>query len=305
MTFTSKRVTSRFLAGLLLPMLGLAQTATRDLVLKTFQNSRPDSKPDSKEVVEKPAAPKPGSPASPPPRPASSPARKQPAPEMVGFTLWRMRPSTKNDHVLFRGLVHEGDQSADSSTWAAERASVQTPVSPEEFVRLSIESAQKGYLYVIDRDLYADGTGSEPTLIFPTLRLHGGDNRVDPGNPIEIPNTDDHPPVFRMKKTRPDQTSLQLTIIVAPQPLAEIPVSRDAVPLKLEQVADWEKRWGAKTERFEDMASMGKPYTLDEQQAAKSKDHALGPDSPLPSMIMKSMGKPNDPLLYSVILKLQ
>ena len=298
MMFTSKRVTSRFLAALLLPALGLAQTATRDLVLKTFQNSRPDSKPDSKDAAEKlPAPSKPGNP--------SSPAKKQPKPEMVGFTLWHMRPATKNDHVLFRGLIHEGDQSADSSTWAAERASIETPVSPEEFVRLSIESAQKGYLYVIDRDLYADGSGSEPTLIFPTLRLRGGDNRVEPGSPIEIPNSDDHPPVFRMKKTRPDQTSLQLTIIVAPQPLAEIAASRDAVSLKLDQVTDWEKRWGAKTERFETTESVGKPYTSDEQQAAKSKNHALGPASPLPSMIMKSMGKPNDPLLYSVILKLQ
>ena len=224
---------------------------------------------------------------------------------MVGLTLWRMRPATKNDHVLFRGLIHDADQSADSAAWAAERASMETPVSPEEFVRLSIESAQKGYLYVLDRDLYADGSGSEPTLIFPTLRLRGGDNRVEPGTPIEIPNSEDRPPVFRMKKTRPDQTSLQLTIIVAPQPLSEILPSQDAVPMKLDQVADWEKRWGAKTEQFENTALVGKPYTLVEQQAAKSKRHALGPASALPSVIMRSKGKPNDPLLYSVILKLQ
>ena len=48
MMFMSNRVPSRFLTALLLPMFCLSQTTTRDLVLKTFQKSRPDPQPDSK-----------------------------------------------------------------------------------------------------------------------------------------------------------------------------------------------------------------------------------------------------------------
>jgi hypothetical protein len=282
--FTSRSVL--FLVGLLPPTVGLAQTATRDIVLKTFQNSRPDPK-------------------NTPENPTSPPRKERQKPAMVGFTLWHMRPATKADGVIFRGLIHEADQSADSATWAAERASLETPVSAEEFVRLSIESAQKGYMYVIDRDLYADGSESVPTLIFPTLRLRNGDNRVQPGIPIEIPHSDDRPPVFRMKKTRPDQTSLRLTIIVAPQRLSEVMPSQNALSLKPDQLTKWERDWGAKTEQFENTALVGKAYTLIEQQAAKSNGHALSPGSPPPSMIMTSVGKPNDPLLYSVTLKLR
>ena len=52
-------------------------------------------------------------------------------------------------------------------------------------VRLSIESARTGYLYVINRELYADGSTGEPYLIFPTTRLHRGDNKVTIGR-IEV-----------------------------------------------------------------------------------------------------------------------
>jgi hypothetical protein len=44
----------------------------------------------------------------------------------------------------------------------------------------------EGYLYVIDREQYEDGTLGEPVQIFPTTRTRGGDNSVKPGSLIEI-----------------------------------------------------------------------------------------------------------------------
>jgi len=68
--------------------------------------------------------------------------------------------------------------------WTPDRSYLDEPIRDNEMVRLSIESARKGYLYVIHQDIYPDGAFSNPELIFPTTRLCGGDNRVGPGGPL-------------------------------------------------------------------------------------------------------------------------
>jgi hypothetical protein len=261
-----------------------AQTATRDLVLKDFQEARPPAK--------KPAA-------------AARPTAPRRQESIVGLTLWRMRPAQSSDQVKFRGLVHESDKPDDDAVWTAERASMETPIAPAEFVRLSIESARKGYLYVIDRDVYADGTMSAPSLVFPTKRLLGGDNRVEPGVPIEIPGGDDRPPVFHVKKTRDDQVSLRLTLIVSTEPIREIDPRQTARKLSGEQVAAWEKQWGSNTQEFANPSSIGKAYTTAEQESAKSGARPLSPDDPAPSMLIKSNAPPQQPIMGSVMLKVQ
>lgn len=262
-----------------------AQTGTRDLVLKTFQDARPDPKPAAT-VKPRPVAPK-----------------RQEA--IVGLTLWRMRPAKSSDQVQFRGLVHESDKPDDDAIWTAERASMDSPIAAAENIRLSIESARKGYLYVIDRDVYADGSMSAPSLVFPTKRLLGGDNRVEPGVPIEIPGSDDHPPAFRLKKTREDQVSMRLTLIVATEPIREIDPKQNARKLSADQVAAWEKLWGAQTQLFSNPSLIGKEYTTTEQEAAKSGAHPLGPNDPAPTVLLKSMAPPQQPILGSVMLKVQ
>ena len=51
---------------------------------------------------------------------------------------------------------------------------------------MSIESPRSGFLYVIDREQYADGSTSDPYLIFPTQKIHAGNNAVSPGKVIEL-----------------------------------------------------------------------------------------------------------------------
>ena len=220
----------------------------------------------------------------------------------VGITLWRMRPSKASDPVKFRGLVHDEDP-AGQSDWTPERSSLDTPIASNETVRLSIESARKGYLYVIDRDAYPDGTFSKPELIFPTTRLHGGDNRVLPGFLTEIPNAKDKPPAFRVEKTRPDQTGIVLTVIVAPSPIPGLAVTTNAVKLTEQQVADWERRWGSNVQRL-DQSDPGKVYTTAEAAAAKSGEGALRAGDPVPSTLFRCHASRTEPMLVKVPLKL-
>ena len=217
----------------------------------------------------------------------------------VGLTLWRMRRSSGGDPVRFRGLVHP-DDIGDTEEWTPERVSLSNPVRPKELIRLSIESARKGYLYVIDRDSYPDGTSSPANLIFPTNRLRGGDNKVEPGKPIEIPDADDKPPAFRLVKTRPDQTAVLLTIIVAPEPIPGLMIGNASQKLTDEQVKEWEKSWGSQVSKLESNADAGKPYTSAEQAAAKDPSHALGENDPVPLTLYHCAAKPGDTMLISV-----
>ena len=108
-----------------------------------------------------------------------------------------------------RLLVQETeDQRTESVEWTPERVETGTTFSVGERVRLSIESPRAGYLYVIDREQYADGSTSDPYLIFPTLRIRGGNNSVRAGKVIELPDRN----AFKLTPLCSDYEGERLTI---------------------------------------------------------------------------------------------
>jgi hypothetical protein len=52
-------------------------------------------------------------------------------------------------------------EDARPTEWTPQRIEADTPLKVGERVRLSIESPRTGYLYVIDREQYADGSYGE------------------------------------------------------------------------------------------------------------------------------------------------
>ena len=112
----------------------------------------------------------------------------------LGVTIWRLRPATEKDDVALRFLDQadeEASPDAKPKGLTAERLDGTTQLREGDRVRLSIEAAQSGFLYIIDREQYTDGTLGEPYLIFPNTQTHGGDNRVKAGSVIEIPGQTD------------------------------------------------------------------------------------------------------------------
>ncbi|HEX6284066.1 MAG TPA: hypothetical protein VFZ71_04300, partial [Pyrinomonadaceae bacterium] len=154
---------------------------------------------------------------------------------VVGVTLWRLRPANRGDSGE-RLIVHD-----DSSTneWLPERISANTRLVQGDKLRISVEAVRSGYLYVINREQYADGTFGEPYLIFPTTRTAGGDNEVSIGKLIEIPGQDDAPPFFTMKKSRPDHVAEDMSVFVTPKPLENVQITDRPLKLSETQVAEW------------------------------------------------------------------
>src|SRR5205807_3764258 len=131
-------------------------------------------------------------------------------------------------------------------------------------VRLSTESPRAGYLYVIDRDLFADETTGGAMLIYPWA---GVDNEMRPGKLVDIPSQDDDPSYFTARLTSTNQIGELLTFIVTSSPL-DLPISDKPFQISNVQMTKWEKMWGGESERFEMEGGAGEAWTKQEQQAA-------------------------------------
>ena len=216
------------------------------------------------------------------------------APEtVVGMTLWRLRPPRRTDSGE-RLIVHD-----DNTEWMPERISATTRLAPGDRIRISVEAVRAGFVYIIDREQYADGSLGEPFLIFPTKRTGGGDNEVAIGRLLDIPTQDDSPPFFVMRKSRADHVAEVMSVIVTPTRLEGINITDKALKLTDEQVASWEKSWGSSVGRME-MATAGQSWTKEEKDA---RTRALTASAPPPQLLFyRPSVKPTEPMFVKLRL---
>src|SRR5690349_11247857 len=214
---------------------------------------------------------------------------------VVGVTIWRLRPANHADSGE-RLIVHDDNA---TSEWLPERISSTTKLAQGDRLRISVEAVRSGYLYVIDREQYADGSLGEPYLIFPTTRTAGGDNQVAIGRLVEIPAQDDNPPFFTMKKSRADHVAEVLSVIVSPTKLDGIEITDKALKLTDAQVAAWEKAWGSSVGNLE-METTGQTWTKEEKDA---RTRALTASAPPPQLVFyRPSVKPTEPMFVKLKL---
>ena len=216
---------------------------------------------------------------------------------VVGVTIWRLRPSKKSDDAAVRQLVHEQGE------WTPERVTAGAPLIEGSRVQLTIESPRTGYLYVFDREVYADNTFGEPYLIFPTLSLNDGDNKVGAGRVVEIPSSGDKPPYYTLKRSRGDHDGEALTVILSDKPLPGLTIGRSALKISSEQFANYEKQWSGLTQQLELEKGAGTAMSKAEKAAASGQG-SLTQDDSLPQTIYRVMTKPDQPLLITIPLSI-
>jgi len=215
---------------------------------------------------------------------------------VVGVTLWLLRPANRADSGE-RLIVHDDNA---TSEWVPERISASTKLVQGDRLRISVEAVRAGYLYVIDREQYADGTLGEPYLIFPTKRTSAGDNQVAIGRLLEIPAQDDSPPFFTMRKSRPDHVAEVVSVLVSPTRLEGVEITDKALKLTDAQVAEWEKAWGASVGCLE-MSTTGQAWTREEKDA---RTRALTASAPAPQLLFyRPSVKPTEPMFVKLRLQ--
>ncbi len=297
-------------AALSLSCSAIAQSqddGSRQIVLEEFTRARPATSAKAKPPVRT-------GPRRRPPAVAKAPryVRKTPSviaslqpgsPTMdIGVTIWRLRPSAGIDGGA-RVLVMEN---ARPTEWTPQRIEADTPLQVGERVRLTVESPRAGYLYVIDREQYADGSLGDPYLIFPTLRTRGGDNQVRPGKLIDIPAQEDNPSYFTLvpSPSRSDQVAEILNIIVTPQPLEDLRITDRPLKLSKSDIAKWEKAWSNEVERFEMVGGAGMPWSKVEMEASAAVSaRVLTQEEPAPQTIYRIAGRNKNTFMVTVPLR--
>ena len=275
------------LLGCVAFVVGAQDDATRSITPEKFLKARPAPAAAGARPTYRPADPR---------RPAMKIPAGSEAVEL-GVTIWRLRAAKAGD--VARLLVQEAES---TTQWTPERVPVGAPLAPGDRLRLSIESPRAGYLYIIDREEYADGTSSEPFLIFPTTRTRGGDNKVAGGRLIEIPSQEDRPPFFTMRPSRPDQTGERLTIVVTTEPLRDLTLGAEPLQLARATVKDWEARGSAAVERLEMVGGAGRAWSRAEQRAGADATRLLRQDDPPPQTLFRVLVRQPDLMAVNVVL---
>jgi hypothetical protein len=218
----------------------------------------------------------------------------------IGITIWRLRPMRRTDKGA-RTLVQDGLKQAE---WVAERIEADTPLNIGDHVRLSIESPTRGYLYIVDREQYRDGSFGDAMLIFPTLRSRGGDNRVEPGRLIDIPAQEDQYSYFTAELTgdRRDQIAEVLTIIVTSEPL-DFTLTERPIRIRSSDVVRWERLWSGETEHLELVGGSGQTWTSEEKEAGSAKGRQLTQSGPPPQTVFRVSSTNKTAVLVTVPLR--
>ena len=205
----------------------------------------------------------------------------------LGVTIWKLQPSTEGRYSAAHYLKEQ---------WVSKRVEADSEFREGDRLRISIESPRPGYLYVVDRDSYSDGSSGETNLIFPR---RGENNRLAPGKLIDIPAQGKTP--FRASP-KPNQAGEFLILIVTSSPIP-LPAYDDTLPISDSQLTEWRETWSAFAERLEMNDGAGLTRTLAEQQAAAIKGaRQLTRNDPGPQTIFLLTPRSNTGFLFNLVL---
>ncbi|MDQ3130220.1 MAG: DUF4384 domain-containing protein [Acidobacteriota bacterium] len=217
--------------------------------------------------------------------------------EELGVTFWRLRPAAPDDEgaPLFPVLL--GDK---TENWTAGRVASTTQFQKGDRVRFTVESSRSGFLYIANREFYADGTTGEANIIFPTLRTRGGSNKVSAGSLIDIPSATEQVPYFTIKPRRADYAGEELIVLILPNELPNFEKELRAQPLKREILEKWFADWETLIDIYDAADGADTAYTEAEAQAANTTSRDLTQEEPLPQTIYRVSLKQNAPLFAAI-----
>ena len=206
--------------------------------------------------------------------------------EEVGVTFWRLRRKQKGEDdapnfpVTINGV---------RENWTAERVNSETRFRPGDRVRFTVESSRAGFLYIVNREFYKDGTAGKPSLIYPTLRNRGGENRVEAGDLIDIPSGASFFNVTT--ESGAGYAGEELLIIISPTKInLPFELGLKARELSPETVEKWLEDWEASVDVYDGQQGEGVAYTKEEADATVTGDgqsRSLTQEEPVPQTLYR------------------
>ena len=180
----------------------------------------------------------------------------------IGLTVWRLRPPRESDIGVKLPVL---DTSGVRKMWVAERVNPEKGFQAGERVRIAIESSYSGYLYVINSEIYSNGTYGEPSLIFP-VSVDDKNNLIRPGVLVDIPDQTEDLPYFLINPKKENYMGELLTVIISPNRLTSLKIDSNGKIKNLDSLIDLEE--DAEAEIFSRTDSQDKTYSITESEAA-------------------------------------
>lgn len=219
---------------------------------------------------------------------------------MLGLTAWRLRTSQPAETV--RLLVHEASEA--SVGYTPERIGATTMLAHGDRVRISVEPARTGYLYIASREVYANGKTGAAYLVFPSQRIRGGRSRVSPGELVEVPEWNNTTPYLTLKRSSAEQVGEELILLLTKSELPGMIVERQPIQLSAAMLEGWARRWGSGVRMLDAPDQKGVALSAAEQRAAAD-SVKLRPGDPIPQLLFRAPATAQDGLLATFILRIK
>ncbi len=180
----------------------------------------------------------------------------------IGVTIWKLRPPVGNEPGFY--FVVSDDNNKEQRL-IAERVGVDSVFRTQDMLRFAVESDNTGYLYMIGRETYSDGSYGVPYAIFPGSA--SDENTILPGMLFDYPDQRDDPPFLTLEPNKPNYTGELMTVIVSPKPLTIMRMEKDNHHIKdSKELQDLES--GADVEVFSRTDPDDKVYSKTESETA-------------------------------------
>lgn len=217
----------------------------------------------------------------------------------LGVTLWKMEASQDSDPPSVREIVQpkpEGGTGAQE--WTPVRLSKGATFHVGDNFQIAVESSRAGYLYLVNRTLFSNGSTGPSRLIFPTDRSQGGDNQVWPGKVIRLPDRNSKPPYWQFQSSRPDYTGELLIVLLSPRPLDTGGSQEDATEVSEATLADWSKQLGGGVSLTSSQTDQLR--LTPEEAAARDRGTQLSRNAPPPQYIFDANRSPESAVLCTL-----
>ncbi|HEX9927924.1 MAG TPA: hypothetical protein VGB02_05180 [Pyrinomonadaceae bacterium] len=205
--------------------------------------------------------------------------------QQIGLTIWQLLPTNA---PAAEGETFNFTSAGRRRYLTPVRVSLDTLFEPNDLVRLSFEASVRGYLYVIDQEMYADGTTGNASLVFPNQRIRSGANLIAPGKPVELPDLKGNPFYLELRPQTPSGKTISaeiLTVIITDRPISGLTTGDQPSRISDAQLNEWRKKWAGQAEIFERNGDRKKQgYTKAEREAANEAGELTAAD-PLPETI--------------------
>jgi hypothetical protein len=219
---------------------------------------------------------------------------------LIGVNIWRGRPSRPSDQTTVRSLLHKAGQQI---SLTPELAAPGTVFSKGEFIRIGIEVAREGYLYLFNQELCGTKAAHEPVMIFPTLHLRRGDNRVRPGFIVNVPSWSDEPPFLEIESHCPGSSD-RLFVLYSPTPLPDLRPGDTPLRIDPARFEQWTRLYGDKAASPVSIANAGRAATAEEKLASTG-GPLLRPADPVPQIVFPAQPAKDQPVMVSFDLRVK